>query len=179
MLVCRRYAESSIHITYCHSVVYFYIIIFVSLLFLSNSLLNWHPSFPCAFRTLLSVHNCNSSCPWLSSQCLMVCRSLWPLAVCLCTPCTCPSLTSNSTMHIHSVSHSVTRRNAETHTCLAVIHTHKPNWIPLFKPNKLLTLVFFLFLCTPLFYELNSWAKHCPEPTPTQQPPPQQVHCAL
>lgn len=53
----------------------------------------------------------------------MVCRSLWPLAVCLCTPCTCPSLTSNSAVHIHSVSHSVTHRNAETHACLAGTHT--------------------------------------------------------
>lgn len=77
--------------------------------------------------TLLTIHlsaqDGKSSCPWLPSQCLMECLSLWPLAVCLCTLCTCPCLRSNSTTHIRSLSHSVTHQNMETHTCLAVIHT--------------------------------------------------------
>lgn len=131
----------------------------------------------CVFHTLPSVHNCKSSCLWLSSQCLMVCCSLWPLAVCLCTPCTCPSLTSNSTTHIHSGSHSLshTHKNAQTHTCLALIHTlicltHKPNWIPPFRPNKLLTLVF-SSSCVPHFFIVLTAGQNI-----VQSPPPWNSH---
>lgn len=61
---------------------------------------------------------------------LMVCRSLWPLTLCLCTPCTCPHLTNNSTTRIQ-----FSRSHTETLTRVVVIHTlmhctRLPNEIP-------------------------------------------------
>lgn len=119
--VCRK-QKSSPHMPYCSISVWF---LSFYLSFLSFSLyplvfLYWlsiSPSLP-FFYTLPSVQDGKSSCPWLPQQCLMECRSLWPLAVCLCTSCTCPCLKSNSTTHIQSLSHSVRHTNTHTYVWL-------------------------------------------------------------
>lgn len=82
---------------------------------LSVSLLTFQPPFPSSSpHFLIGVFYGKCSCPWLLPQCLMECHTLWPLAACLCTSCTCLCLTSNST-------HSLSR--TQKHTLLVVIHT--------------------------------------------------------
>ena len=71
-----------------------------------------HLSFPSWFPHPPQHSGWQIQLPMAPSQCLMECRSLWPLAVCLCTSCTCLCLTSNSTTHIHSLSHTQRHGNA-------------------------------------------------------------------
>lgn len=133
-----RYAESkksSLHIPHCFiTVCSLFFLFFLCFSFYSSVFLYrlYIPASLPIFHTLLCVQDGKSSCSRLPSQCLMECCSLWPLAVWLCTPCTCPWLTSNSTIHIHSLSHSVTHRNPQTYTSGSNTHstkqyTHKPN----------------------------------------------------
>lgn len=106
----ERYAKTASPSPMCVSlsVLSFFVLVFLHIFFIEFTFL-----LPFVFSTLLWAHNGKSSCPCLSSRCLMVCCSLWPLAVCLCTLCTCPFLTSNSPTHIQSVTHT----NAHTSSC--------------------------------------------------------------
>lgn len=106
----------------------------------------------------------------------MECRSLWPLAVCLCTSCTCPCLKSNNTTHIHFLIHSRKHRNTHmsgcnTHTNASYIH--KPNLIPLLSRQTTNPFVFTLspLPVYPAFYSRTAGQNIVHSP-----PPPRNNH---